>query len=170
VKSQVRSPLFDILSQINIAAENGLDLLAISMTVALPDICASLISDNGRTDPKLYKAWCAENLKAGFEYVTPDDLYSMRCGVLHNGRFGDLKHNVARVIFIPKGGSVFSDCKGDDAYIYSVLTFCRNMNRAVVAWYEANQNHPNVSANIGRLMQYRQDGFPPYFAGRTAIA
>ena len=50
----MRSPLFDLLSQINIAAENGLDLVAVSMAVALPDICASLISDNGRTTPDRY--------------------------------------------------------------------------------------------------------------------
>jgi hypothetical protein len=60
------------------------------MTVALPDICMSLISDDGRTTPERYKEWCRNNLGAEFSYATADDLYSMRCGV---GRFGDLKHD-----------------------------------------------------------------------------
>jgi hypothetical protein len=174
IKSELRSPLFDILTQINIAAENGLDLIAISMAVALPDICASLISDNGRTTPDRYKQWCSDNLKGGFYYVTPDDLYSMRCGVLHNGRFGDLKHNVDRIVFAPKGGSIFVGCideniHGEKAYIYSTVEFCRNVNRAVVAWYAANQDHPNVRANMVRLMQYRPDGYGG-LQGTTVVA
>lgn len=154
----MRSPLFDILTQINIAADNGLDLLALSLAVALPDICCSLISDNGRTDREKYKEWCKENLKDGFHYVTPDDLYSMRCGVLHNGRFGDLKHRVSQVVFVPKGGNTFTNCLMDDVYLYSVDTFCLNMNRAVVTWYAANKDNANVLKNISRLMQYRQNG------------
>lgn len=159
VKSELRAPLFTILTQINIAADNGLDLLAISMAVAMPDICVSLISDDGRSDGAKYKDWCAANLKEDFTFVTGDDLWSMRCGVLHNGRFGGLKHNVARVVFLPKNPQVtLSNCRADDAYLYSVDSFCLSMNRAVVAWYEANHQHPNVVTNMERIMQYRSDG------------
>jgi len=93
------SPLYPLLNEINKAVAFGLPLLAIVMTVALPDICVSLASANGRTTKELYKEWCKNNLGPAFGYVTPDDLWSMRCGVLHNGRFGDLQHSVARVIF-----------------------------------------------------------------------
>lgn len=169
VKSQVYSPLFAILTQINIAAQNGLDLLAISMAVALPDICASLMSGDGRTNGNKYKEWCRNNLKDGFDYVSPQDLYSMRCGVLHNGRCGDLTHSVSRIVFIP-GPPVIGQGLTDDAFIYSTIAFCMHMNRAVVAWYEANQNHPNVQANISRLMQYHEGGLYPYVVGVTVVA
>jgi hypothetical protein len=43
------SPLYPLLNEINKAAAGGLPLLAVAMTIALPDICASLISVNGRT-------------------------------------------------------------------------------------------------------------------------
>lgn len=156
IKSEVQSPLFNILTQINAAAERGLDLLAISMTVALPDICSSLIAADGRSYGPSYRQWCAENLNTEyFSYVTPKDLYSIRCGVLHNGRFGDLGHTISRVVFVPNGGSTMVNCKAGDAWLYSTAEFCLNVNRAVVAWYEANKDHPNVQANIGRLMQYR---------------
>ncbi len=170
--SDMQSPLFHLLSQINRAAENGFDLVAVSMAVALPDICVSLMSDDGLSDGVRYKGWCSENLNNEFfSYVTADDLYSIRCGVLHNGRFGDLKHNVSRVIFVPASipGS-FSNMKADDAYIYSTVEFCRQVNRAVVAWYEANHQHPNIVANIDRLMQYRPGGVPPYIVGGTVVA
>jgi hypothetical protein len=141
------------------------------MAVALPDICVSLISDDGRTSPQRYKQWCKDNLKAGFDYATPDDLYSIRCGVLHNGRFGDLKHSVARIVFLPKSVStVIGMGKADDAFLYSTTEFCKHMNRAVVEWYEANQDHPNVEANIKRLMQYRRGGLMPYVWGADVVA
>lgn len=168
-KSEVLSPLFGLLTQINIAAENGLDLLAISMAVALPDICVSLISDDGRTNSDKYKAWCADNLKVGFDYVSPQDLYSMRCGVLHNGRCGDLAHSVARIVFIP-GPPAIGQGLAHDAFLYSTVAFCAHMNRAVVAWYEANQNHPNIQANIPRLMQYHEGGLFPYVVGAKVVA
>jgi hypothetical protein len=169
IKSSIKSPLFDLLTQIEVAANHGLDLIALGMVVALPDICASLISDDGRTNCDRYKDWCAQNLTAGFEWVKPEDIYSMRCGVLHNGRFGDLAHDIEKVIFVPKGGATFSDCKANDAYIYSVHTFCMGINRAVVRWYEANQDHPNIRVNIGRLMQYRIGGVCE-FPAATVIA
>ena len=167
---QLPSPLYALLNQINQAATGGLHLLAISMAVALPDICASLISENGRTSPDRYKEWCRTNL--GFTYLTSEDLYSMRCGVLHNGRFGDMKHSVSRVIFIPpmgNGGTV-QDCRSNDAYLFSVVEFCQTVTTAVYNWFEANRNDPHVQANIDRLMQYRAGGLAPHVLGPTVIA
>jgi len=101
------SPLQQLLDEINKAAAGGFPRLAIAMAVALPDICVSLVSDDGRSDGKRYKAWCENNLGAEFAYLTPEDLYSIRCGVLHNGRFGDQKHSVERVIFtLPNFGKI----------------------------------------------------------------
>jgi hypothetical protein len=147
-------------------------LLAVSMVVALPDICASLMSDDGKTNSARYKDWCKANLGAEFKEVTPDDLYSMRCGVLHNGRFGELKHSVARVIFVPpsKDRNTFVDGHIMDAYFYSVVPFCAAFTAAVYRWVEANRGNVNIEANIGHLMQYRNGGFPPYVVGLTVLA
>jgi hypothetical protein len=127
------------------------------------------MSDDGRTTAKKYKAWCRDNLKVGFDYVSPDDLYSMRCGVLHNGRCGDLTHGVARIVFIPGPPSIGQGL-ANGAFIYSTTAFCAHMNRAVVAWYEANQNDPNIQANISRLMQYHEGGLFPYVFGMNVVA
>jgi hypothetical protein len=164
------SPLYPLLNEINKAASNGLPFVAVAMTVALPDICASLASEDGRSDGIRYKKWCTENLCGKFGYLTPDDLWSMRCGVFHNGRFGDMKHSVARVIFALPGGSTFVNCKADDAYIYSVVDFCRNFTDCVYKWFENNKANHIIAGNIPRLMQYRQGGLPPYLVGRTVLA
>lgn len=96
----------------------------------------------------------AANLGPKFSFVSPEDLYSIRCGVLHQDRFGDLKHNVARVLFLPpECGSSFTNCQINDAYCYSVVEFCRNLCDAAHKWYEANRNDPIVQVNSRRMMQ-----------------
>ena len=169
--SSAPSPLYALLNEINKAAAGGMPFLAVSMTVALPDICVSLSSVDGRSDGDRYKAWCKNNLnKSYFSFVTPDDFYSMRCGILHNGRFGDLKHTVARVIFALPGGNTFINNKLNDAYFYGAVEFCKNFTRAVYEWFEANRSDAIVQANLPHLMQYRVGGFPPYVGGATVLA
>ncbi len=167
------SPLYNLLNQINAAASGGLHLLAVGMAVALPDICVSLSSDDGRSSGQKYKDWCAANLSdGGFSYVMGDDLWSMRCGVLHNGRYGDLKHNVGRVIFaVPTlQSNTFTDCVLNDAYFYSVVDFCKNICNAVLKWYETNKADPTILANGARMMQYYPNGLAPYAVGMPVIA
>lgn len=169
----LQSPLYQLLNQINFAANNGLHLLAIGMAVALPDLCASLSKPDGRSGGKDYKKWCAANLTGSkFSYVTPEDLYSIRCGVLHQGRFGGLTHNVARVIFVPpaNGGSTFVNCIAEDAYFYSVVDFCRNLCDAAFSWYEAHRDEPLVKSNTERMMRYYPNGLSPYIGGAMVIA
>lgn len=166
------SPLDPLLKEVNIAANNGLPFLAIAMTVSLPDVCASLLADDGRTNSKLYKQWCATNLSSEyFSFVTPDDLYSMRCGVLHNGRFGELTHSVARVIFVPPtpSGHTIVNCRANDAYIYSLVDFCKAFTDSVYRWFESNKENEVLKKNLPKLMQYRT-GFSPYIAGITVLA
>lgn len=166
------SPLYPLLNEVNAAAAGGAPFLAVTMTVTLPDICVSLQAADGRTSGKLYKTWCDENLpKERFSFVTPEDLYSMRCGVVHNGRFGGMKNNVGRIIFaLPDSGLTIINSVMNDAYVYSVVDFCKEFTHAVYRWYESNRNDDNVKKNIGNLMQYREGGMAPYILGSTIIA
>jgi hypothetical protein len=170
--TQETSPLHKLLGEVNIAAASGTPLLAVMMCLALPDICSSLASQDGRSNADRYKAWCKDNLGGEFNFVTGDDLYSMRCGVLHNGRFGDLKHNVGRVIFaLPnQQNNRIINSQSNDAYIYSVVDFCRNFTDAVAKWYEKNRESDIIKSNLPRLMQYREGGLPPYIRAATVLA
>lgn len=168
--SMTQSPLHPLLEEINKAASGGMPFLAVAMTVALPDICVSLASEDGRTSRERYEMWCKDNLASRFSFVTGKDLYSMRCGVLHNGRFGDLKHNVGRVIFALPGSATFQDCKIGDAYVYSVIDFCKSFTIAVHDWFEKHKEDVNIQANLPRLMQYRIGGLLPYISGSNVLA
>lgn len=165
------SPLRTLTDQIAIAADNGLDLIAIGMAVALPALCASLATVDGRAQGKQYKAWCETNLTDGaFSFLSAEDLYSIRCGMLHQGRFGDLQHTVSRVVFVPKGGASVTNCMYNNVYLYGVVEFCKNMCDAVNVWYEANKTDPIIKANSLKMMRYYPNGLSPRIALGAVIA
>ncbi len=161
-----------MMEQIIRAAENGLELVAIGMAVSLPSICSALEREDGQSYRDEYKAWCAANLTDDeFSFVTPDDLYSIRCGFLHQGRFGDLKHSVARVIFVPAGqGAIFSNCRINDAYFYGAVEFCRNMCAATQRWLDANEDNEIIRRNLDQMLRYHPSGLHPYASGLPLIA
>jgi len=166
-----RSPLEKILAEIDRALDQGFFYLAVATVLTLPDLCVSLISEDARSTGKRYIEWCDTNLGSEFVYVSGDDLWSFRCGVSHNGRFGDLKHDVGRVVFsLPFRGNRLIDCVINDAYIYSVEDFCRNFMAAVRKWYWSNEENPNLKQNIERMVQYRSEGLPPYIVGVPLLA
>jgi len=167
--TQTVTPFDSLLTEIELAIDGKLYFLALSMVLVLPDFCASLAASDGRTSAKSYTEWCDKNLGKKFNFVTGTDLYSMRCGVLHNGRFGDMKHNVARVLFTLPGNVTFVNCKMNDAYVYSVVEFCREFMDAVRAWYAASSNDVNVVENLPRMMTLHPHGMPPYIKGYPLI-
>lgn len=168
---RIKSPLEVILDEIDRALDSRFFYLAVATTLTLPDLCVSLISANGRSTGPLYEAWCDANLGPEFEWVTGKDLYSFRCGVSHNGRFGDLKHNVERVVFsLPGRGLPLTNCQVNDAYVYSADEFCRNFMTAVRRWYDAHKDDENLKANLDRMVQYRPHGMAPYIVGAPLLA
>ena len=157
------NPLAGLLKQIDAAARAGFHLVAIGMAVALPDICVSLASSDGRSDGPRYKQWCTDYLAGpdkSFQGISPDDLYSFRCGMLHNGRFGELKHGIERIAFILPADYVFVDCLQEETYLYSVIQFCKNMCDAVSDWYLKHITDQTVQNHIPRMMRYHPGGIP----------
>ena len=167
-----------ILQEIERALNAGFYYLAVVMALTLPDICAALASPNGDTDPRKYKNWYTKNLAGRFQMVTADDIWSLRNGVLHQGRCGHPNMQFARIIFtLPEGqgnrllgGAILNDALSLDA-----VEFCHAVIQSVQTWFAANQNDPNVkgepykpssisSARLTALHRgdacYRLNGFP----------
>ena len=104
-----------------------------------------------------------------YSFLTGDDMYSIRCGVVHNGRCGDLKHNVARVLFALPGPGTLVNCQMNDAYVYGVVEFCKDFIAIVRKWYRDNESNTYVQANVPRLVQFRPMGLAPYVVGMPLI-
>ena len=109
------TPMDPVLLEIDKAIGARLYYLAVVMALTLPDICAAVEAENGRTHPDKYKAWYRQHFAAYYPQLTDEDCYELRCGVVHQGRFGRRPDNpklqYARVVFSlpsPIGGVVVS--------------------------------------------------------------
>lgn len=160
------NPLETLLNEMNEAANAGLGIVALSVAVSIPAICASLAMKDGRSGGDHYKAWCADNLNEdnGFRFLTPEELYSMRNGFLHQARAEIASfHNGQYTFPYPHKGAVFTCDKGGrmgenssyDRYINSVTQFCQDMANAARNWLRENRDHPHVAVNLEKMMTYR---------------
>jgi hypothetical protein len=162
----------EITDEIEKALSADLYYLAILTALSLPDICAALESDNGETSGAKYKAWYDAWMAKLYPEITSVDLYSLRCGIVHQGRLGHAKMQYSRVLFtIPNAQrNVFHRNIFNDALNLDAVVFCRDVVRCVSEWYEAKHNDPNVKANFPRLLRLRVNGLAPYMVGVPLIA
>lgn len=167
-----QEPLGHMFSEINRALDAGLYYLAVAMSLTVPDICASLEAANGQTTGAQYKTWFNANLAAQYPFLSDTDCYSLRCGVLHQGRMGHPKSQYARVIFsLPVArGHVYHNNILNDVLNLDAPTFCRDVIAAARAWYAKNSTNADVVANVERLVRLRPEGLAPYMVGMPVIA
>lgn len=158
-----------ILQEIEAALAAKLYYVALGATLTLPDVCAALEAPDGQTSGKRYRAWYEANLQPAFPWLTGDDCYSLRCGVLHQGRFGGHKMQYARVIFNVSPAARFNNCVINDAFFNDAEGFCRRVIEAVRAWYRANESSPTIKANLPRLVRLHPGGLAPYLEGLPVI-
>jgi hypothetical protein len=155
------SPIQMILKEVESALDNGLFYLALTVALTIPGICAALESPAGSTsgqDKIKYKAWYSANLAIQYPNLTAEDCYSLRCGVVHQGKFGDpSKMQYARVIFtLPNAqNNVFHNNIINDALNLDAVTFCRDIIEAARVWAFAKQNDALVQQNASLLVQLR---------------
>ena len=161
-----------ILQEIERALNAHLFNLAIVLSLMLPDICAGLESDDGRTSPDRYREWYNKNLANKYQFLTAEDCYSLRCGVVHQGRFGHGGNSFARVIWtIPNERRITLHMNiMNDALNLDAVSFCRDVVDAARTWFKAAQGAPAVQTNLQRLVTFHPAGLAPYIVGLPVIA
>lgn len=144
--------------------------LALVVSITLPHVCGALEEDHGRGEKDTYFRWFDKHVAGKIE-LTAEDCYSFRCGVLHQGRFGDLKKaTYARILFVNSKQFSMVNCSLNDAFVYSVTDFCQAFIDAARLWWLEARDSPVVQANLPQLVQYRPEGMAPYIIGAPVIA
>jgi len=161
-----------ILDEIDRALDAGFYYFAISIALTIPDICAALNSSNGKTTKPKYKAWYRANLGDLYPNITDEDCWSLRCGVLHQGRFGHPNMQYGRIIFtIPNAqNNVFHNNIFNDALNLDAIRFCHDVVARARIWFDKNQNNIDVKKHFPNLVQFRPQGLKPYLDGIPLIA
>lgn len=163
-----------ILNEIRRTLSAELWYAAITLSLTLPDICATLQADSkARKDGQKarYKRWCRDNIPESIGYLSDDLCWELRCGVVHEGR---LRHrSFDRIRFtVPPGGGVHNivlEMGGVRTLTFHVPNFCNDLIYSAEQWYARRKDHPNVKANIDNLVQPQIDGLLPLFDGVVVI-
>jgi hypothetical protein len=190
---KVPEELASILQEIEKALEAKLCYIAIAVALSLPDICACLEFDPENpswANRETYTSWCNQHI-TGFKNLDGDDLYNLRGGVLHKGKFDHPKAKWNRVMFIGEGSPIqyphdivitvepdvkFSGISAKDLRIsgkilaMNAVAFCRVITGAARAWIISQSGNSNVQKNLPLLVRYRPHGLPPFTVGIPTIA
>jgi hypothetical protein len=164
-----------MLREIERALDAELYYLAIIICLMLPDVCAALEATDGRTSERRYKEWYAKHAKEQAGGAEPDECYSLRCGMTHQGKMEIKKGLADGVIFTLKGSSYRLDgftleTPMGRAYAFDAENWCRRWIAAVRIWFEAAKSDPVVQRNMESILQVRPLGLAPYFVGQPIIA
>jgi hypothetical protein len=161
-----------ILQEIDRATQAGLHYLAVAMALTIPDICAALESPDGQTSGPKYRAWYNANLAPQYPNISDADCWSLRCGVLHQGRYGHPNMQYGRILLtVPNAQrNVFHNNIINDALNLDAVIFCRDVITSARRWFANHRNDAAVRANLPNLVQFRPQGIAPYMVGIPLIA
>jgi hypothetical protein len=163
-----------ILDEIKTACWMRLYYLAIMLCLALPDICGALESADGKASEQEYRAWADKWLVHKFHgHLPAQDMYRLRCGVLHQGWMGHPALRYNRVAFSVPGLfdlNFFPSKSKPEILNLNASRFCKAVVESVEAWYQTEKTNPAVIANLPRLVHFRPNGLDPYFPGVPCIS
>lgn len=161
----------EILQQIERSIDNGTYLLGLYVTLALPDICGALESQNGTATKSRYIAWFNQWVSVHYDgNLTGEQCYAYRCGILHQGRANHNNLGYSRIIFIEPGLPMcFHRNVLNNAYNIDLRIFCSDVIAGVRAWLTDVQHHANFQKNYEHLMKRYPEGLPPYIVGIPVI-
>jgi hypothetical protein len=156
-------------SEIRAAVDGRLWTLAVMGVLAIPDICGALGSPDGRATGARFRNWVTSNLGERYPELDADEIYQMRCSMLHQGITATRSYT--RTIFVvPDGrGNVMHNNIVDDAYQLDLVTFASDVINAAETWLATHSNDDAVRANLERTVRYYPTGLPPYIGGMGLV-
>ena len=162
----------DFLEQIREALGNPrLYYLALFASLALPDICGAISSDNGQAHRKKYIEWYDKYMAHTCHFLAGEDCWRFRCSLLHQGSTQHPKGSYARIVFVePSATTSVLHCNVlNDALNIDVTVFCADMIQGVENWLQENENTQLYQKNHSKFVRRYPDGLLPYIAGVPVI-
>ncbi|MDP3028486.1 MAG: hypothetical protein Q8O04_03150 [Deltaproteobacteria bacterium] len=143
----------------SLETENWYSALYLSLT--LPDICARLESDDGKTNRTKYITWFDKYLAKYYQhkiggskelhvFISGNDCYALRCALLHEGGT-DITTQICRETLEKFHFTVVgAHCNQiNNVLQLDVPSFCKDVCNSIDSWYEDFKT--NHSDKIDRL-------------------
>jgi hypothetical protein len=166
----------EYLEQVGRVAETGLYYVTLQSALVIPDMCAGLEANDGKSTGALYEAWFDEHVAPryvvnGRRFVTGEDCWGLRCAMLHLGRFRPHRGAYERVVFVePHGQGVIHNNVMGNALSLEVTIFTRDMIESAEDWLETAEQTDVYQKNLSHFMQRYPNGLVPFISGVAVIA
>ncbi len=160
----------EMIRQIRAASKAGLYYLGLLGALTLPDICAGLASDDGKTTASRYKAWLRENVPD--QAAGADLIYGLRCSLLHQGRAFPHGGHYPMAFTIGDSGlhNLSTEVEGDRVGWTHLDLFVDEVTEGAERWLRQFGNTATVRRNVERFARLRPEGLPPHVLGVPVIA
>ena len=162
----------ELLNQIRVGLDNNLYYLSLFASLAVPDICGALTTENGIATKEGYIKWFDINVAQPNGYfLTGIDCYYFRCSMVHQGTTQHLSSLFQRIIFAEPGNTtnIFHNNIILNALNIDVVIFCNDIIDSAIKWFEAVQDDPNFKKNYELFVRRYADGLLPFIAGVPVI-
>lgn len=135
----------EIIGGLRAAVDSNSLYAALALALAVPDICARIETPEVRSGTR-YARWWNENAVGRYSYtgwesgphifLSGDDVYALRCALLHEGQADITEQRVRRVLerFVFTEDTRVHCNQVDKVLQLSVSTFCRDIADAATAW------------------------------------
>lgn len=155
------NPLFSAMGRC-LSGDNAYG--ALSLCLAVPDVCSSLEfkdPDIGGVG-KRYRRWYCTYLPGYIDFLTPENCWSLRNGLFHNGTIGNKKLKNKNVVFSLSSAihlNLIGDGPEEEAILLvSLPVFCKEMAEAGKVWAERSCAIPGLIERSERLFSFYQNG------------
>jgi hypothetical protein len=160
----------DYLEQIQLAIGYNLYYVAFMATLAVPDLCGALDSEDGQATKEKYIDWY-DRYVTGCDYLDGSTCYYLRCSMLHQGSTQHPSSRYSKVIFIePSSRNIVLHCNIlNDALNIDLRVFCNDVIGAAARWLAEVEEMERFKANYSRFIHRYPDGLRPYIVGVPVI-
>jgi hypothetical protein len=136
-------------------------------------MCGAMEHPDGLANRQRFVAWFDIHVAPKYGgFMSGEDCYGLRCGLLHQGRLEPHRGWYSRVIFVEPGaisGTLHNNILGDALNIDPTI-FVSDVVESALLWLETAEQTPEYAANYERSMQRYPTGLAPYISGVPVIA
>ncbi len=154
----------DLFNEIERGLNAGVYQLCLGMALCIPDICAALQSEDGKTSGKKYKDWY-QKYASDKCIMSAEDCYYFRCSFLHQGSTQHEKSQYDRVLFVEPSAGFLHNNVLEGALNIDIRIFCLELIAAAKRWLNDVKDNEVFIRNHENSFKRYPNGLAPYIVG-----
>ncbi len=159
----------NLIYELETALDNGAYIISLNIALTVPDICAALQSESGKTTGKKYSNWFNKYVAHQYnDFINGEDIYKIRCAALHQGKLNnDNNPKFRKIIFqIPTpNGNIFHNNILGDSINLNIEIFIRDIIKGFEQWRKEHEGNPIVDKNQKESINFYPNGLKGYMIG-----